>query len=342
VLTGTDKESMVQGPRSIGSRLFWSFGLIGVLALAAGLSGAAQEATPVASRVPAPAVDLSQLSGTIIADGSSTVWPITAEAGERFTRMASNVIVDVVFSGTGGGFRRFCAGETDIQDASRPITDDERAACAAANVEYVVFPLGFDGITITVNPQNTWAQCLTVEQLKSLWSPQPTAHRWRDLDPAWPDVEIELYGPGPDSGTFDYFTEVIVGEPGLSRTDYTPSENDLDLVEGVASQRNALGYFGFAYYEADANRLRPLAVDSGAGCVLPTPVTIAEGSYAPLSRPLFIYVKRESLARPEVAEFVRFYLSQTADIVRVVGYVPLPASEYAENLEHFAARLANS
>lgn len=309
----------------------WLIGVVIPLILTTtGLEGQAQEATP--------GVDLSQLTGTIIVDGSSTVWPITAEAAERFAAKAP-VIVEVEISGTGGGFRRFCAGESDLQDASRPITAEEQAACKAAGVEYAVFPLGFDGITITVNPANTWVDCLSVEQLRALWEPENPEQSWKQLDPRWPDAKIELYGPGPDSGTFDYFTEAIMGETGLSRTDYVPSENDLDLVEGVASQTNALGYFGFAYYEADADRLRPVAVDAGNGCVAPTKETIADGSYAPLSRPLYLYVNRDRLERPEVQEFLRFFLSQTGDIVQAVGYVPLPAEAYAENVNQLESAL---
>jgi phosphate transport system substrate-binding protein len=303
----------------------------GVLAclfvLASVAAGAAQDATPAAAE---PAVDLGQLSGRIIADGSSTVEPFTAEAGFRFDEQ-SNVTIEVEISGTGGGFRRFCAGESDLQNASRPINADEQAACEANGVAYERFPVAIDGVTVTVNPQNTWAQCLTVDQLRALWAPESAVRSWRDLDPSWPDAEIELYGPGPDSGTFDYFTEAIVGEAGDSRTDYIPSENDLDLVEGVASQPNALGYFGFTYYEADADRLRPLAIDGGSGCVAPTMETIADGTYAPLSRELYLYVNRGSLARPEVREFLRFLVDNSADVAATVGYVPLPTSAYAEN-----------
>ena len=288
-----------------------------------------QETTPVAQ---APAVDLASLAGTIIADGSSTVWPITAEAAERFAAM-NDVIIEVEISGTGGGFRRFCDGDSDLQNASRPIDDEETAACEAAGVAYEVFPLGFDGLTVAVHPTNTWANCLSTEQLHAIWEPGQPESRWQAVDPAWPDQQIELYGPGPDSGTFDYFTEVINGEAGVSRTDYTPSENDLDLVEGVASQPNALGYFGYAYYAENAARLKPVAIDAGDGCVAPTPETIADGSYAPLSRPLFLYVNRTSLERPEVREFVRFMLGQTGDVVTTVGYVPAPLETYAENQE---------
>ncbi len=302
---------------------------LAVLLLTPDAPSLAQNATPIASPY-ASATDLSQLSGRIVADGSSTVWPIMVAAGEQFSELAPNVVAEIEFSGTTGGFRRFCAGDSDLQDASRPITPDEETTCATNGVKYDVFPLGFDGITITVNPQNTWVTCLTVDQLRALWQPDSTIHTWKDLDPAWPETKIELYAPGPDSGTFDYFTEVIVGEVDASRTDYVPSENDLDLVEGVASQKDALGYFGFAYYEQNAERLRPVAVDAGKGCIAPTVQTIAGGTYAPLSRPLYVYVKREALSRPEVGEFLRFTLAQAATIVSSVGYVPLPAADYAQ------------
>lgn len=312
--------------------------MIAALFVATSLGSHAQRATPFPEEA-TPGAALTEVSGRIIVDGSSTVWPIMVAAAERFGESAANVIVEVEFSGTGGGFRRFCAGASDVQDASRPITPDEAAACEAAGVQYAVFPLAYDGITVTVNPANTWVECLTVEQLHALWEPDHPETTWHQLDPAWPDMKIELYGPGPDSGTFDYFTEAIVGEVDASRTDYVPSENDLDLVEGVASQPNALGYFGFAYYEASAQRLRPVAVNSGAGCVLPSRETIADGSYAPLSRPLFIYVNQESLARPEMQAFVRFTLDHVTELVDMAGYVPLPAADYATDRAKLEAML---
>lgn len=299
----------------------------------------AQDATPAAEIPYVPESDLAQLRERIIADGSSTVYPIVAEAAERFMAIAP-VPIDVEFSGTGGGFRRFCAGESDIQNASRPIDDEERAACKAAGVQYEAFRVGFDGITVVVHPTNTWSQCLTVEQLHAIWEPGNPEFSWKQIDLAWPDAKIELYGPGPDSGTFDFFTAAIIGEEGVTRTDYQPSENDLDLVEGVASQTYALGYFGFAYFEQDAERLRAVAIDNGSGCVVPTRETIADGSYAPLSRPLFLYVNLESLAKPEVREFLRFTIGQTADIVTTVGYVPLPAADYAANRTQLDTLLA--
>jgi len=310
--------------------------LVVIVLCAVPLTTLAQDATPPAAP---SAVDLSTVTGRILADGSSTVEPFTGEAADRFSAL-TEVFVEVEISGTSGGFRRFCAGESDLQNASRPINADEQAACAANGVAYERFPVAIDGITIAVNPQNTWAACLTTDQLRALWEPDSKVFVWRDLDPAWPDVEIELYGPGPDSGTFDYFTEAIVGEAGLTRTDYQPSENDLDLVEGVASQNNALGYFGFTYYEADADRLRALPIDAGAGCVAPTTQSIADGTYAPLSRELFIYVNSADLERPEVGEFLRFLLGESADIARTVGYVPMPDPIYAENRDRLEAVLA--
>ncbi len=311
------------------------------LMLTTSLGSQAQDVTPSPNEATSESA-APQLSGRVIVDGSSTVWPIMVAAAERFGESAGNVIVEVEFSGTGGGFRRFCTGASDVQDASRPITPDEEAACQAAGVQYTVLPLAYDGITITVNPVNTWVQCLTVEQLRAIWEPEHPESTWHELNPAWPDMKIELYGPGPDSGTFDYFTEAIVGEAGASRTDYVPSENDLDLVEGVASQPNALGYFGFAYYEENAQRLRPVAVDSGSGCILPSRQTNADGSYAPLSRPLYVYVNHASLARPEVQAFVRFTLDQVTELVDMAGYVPLPAADYVTDRAELEAMLATA
>ena len=296
-----------------------------------GAPAAAQEATPVAPTAYAPAVDLVALTGQVIIDGSSTVWPVTAEAAELFLPQAPNVRIDVEFSGTGGGFREFCAGETDIQNASRPIDAEEAAACATNGVAYQAFEIGFDGVTVVVNPQNDWATCLSVEQLRRLWEPGSAVRLWRDLDPAWPNEPIDLYGPGVDSGTFDFFTEEIVGETGASRTDYTPSENDIVLVEGVEEDRFALGYFGYAYFAAEGPALKALAIDAGGGCVAPSVETIGDGTYRPLSRPLFIYVSEASLARPEVREFMRFYAAIAPRAVADVGYVPLAAEVYAAN-----------
>jgi len=276
----------------------------------------------------------------VSSDGSSTVWPITDEAALRFLDEAENVRITVGFSGTGGGFRKFCAGETDIQNASRSIEPDEMDACRENNVEYFVFEVAYDGITVVTNPENEFASCLTVEQLKLLWQPENPAKTWSDLDLAWPDETIELYGPGPDSGTFDYFTSAVIGEEGASRTDYFPSENDLDLVEGVALDRDGLGYFGFAYFEEAGDRLKSIAIDSGSGCVTPTAETIADGSYTPLSRPLFVYVRASSLARPEVTAFMRFYLANAKSIAADVGYIPSPDGIYREDQARLEAAIS--
>jgi phosphate transport system substrate-binding protein len=275
----------------------------------------------------------SELSGTIEADGSSTVFPITAAMAEEFgIETRGGVNVNVGQSGTGGGFKRFCAGETDISDASRPISDSEREQCIAAGVEFLEIPVAIDGLAVVANPANEFVQCLTVEELKTIWAPGSRVQRWSQVRPAFPDEPIALYGPGTNSGTFDYFTEVIGGETGASRADYQASEDDNVLVTGVEGDRNALGYFGYAYYVENEQRLKVVGVDAGDGCVTPTPETVKSGQYHPLSRPLFIYVKRSALQRPAVREFVRFYLENAAQLVTEVGYVPMEDAEYQASL----------
>jgi phosphate transport system substrate-binding protein len=294
----------------------------GALVVALGAGGVAAQAPAVGG------IDPMDVTGRVIVDGSSTVWPILAEAAERFTAAGGDVRFDLEVSGTSGGFRRFCAGESDIANASRPINEKEQAACAAAGVTPVQFEVGLDGITVVVNPDNAAVACLTVEQLRELWRPDSTVSAWSDLDPSWPEEPIDLFGPGPDSGTFDFFTEAIVGETDLSRIDYTPSENDFFLVEEVALRPGALGYFGFAYAEEASGRLKEVAVDNGAGCIPPSAATIADGSYAPLTRPLFIYANANA-PRPEVVSFLRFMASEGHSIVEAAGYVPLPDAAYA-------------
>lgn len=312
-------------------------GFLVALSLGSLAAAAAQEATPIAI---APYVPSADVSGQVIVDGSSTVWPITVDVAERFVAVAPNVQVEIEVSGTGGGFERFCAGESDLQNASRPIEADEIAACDAAGIAYHAFEIAFDGITIVVNPENTFIDCLTVEQLRQLWEPDSQVQRWSDLDPAWPAEPVDLYGPGAASGTFDYFTAAIIGEEGASRTDYTPSENDLVLVEAVATDPFALGYFGYAYYAETQDRLRAVAVDGGAGCVTPSVATIGDRTYQPLSRPLFIYVSDASLERPEVQEFMRFYQATAKEAVTTVGYVPVEDAVYIENQVQLERRLA--
>ena len=277
-------------------------------------------------------VSLESLSGTIEIDGSSTVFPITEAVAEEFNKVASSVRVNVGVSGSGGGFKRFTVGETDISDASRSIKESEAAIAKENGIEYFEFLVGVDGLSVMVSPDNDFVECLTVEQLHELWKPESAVKNWSDIDPGWPNKKVNLYGPGTDSGTFDYFTEEVNGESGLSRADYTASEDDNVLVQGISGDRNALGYFGYAYYAENMDKLKLVAVDSGAGCVAPSVESIADGSYSPLSRPLFIYVSKASLARPEVREFVKFYMENGAELTAEVGYVPLSAQEYQRNL----------
>ncbi|NJO39500.1 MAG: PstS family phosphate ABC transporter substrate-binding protein [Cyanobacteria bacterium CRU_2_1] len=290
----------------------------------------------VATAVSATAV-LSQGNSEIAIDGSSTVFPITEAVAEDFQIENAGINVTVGVSGTGGGFTRFCAGETDISNASRPIKTEEIEACQAAGIEYIELPIAYDALTVVVNSENTLLDSITVEELKTLWAPeaQGTITLWSQIRDGFPDETINLYGPGTDSGTFDYFTEAIVGDSGASRADYTASEDDNVLVQGVASDPFALGYFGFAYYEANSSRLKALAIDNGDGPVAPTRENVENGTYQPLSRPLFIYVNAEAAQRPEIQAFVEYYLTNT-DLVTEVGYVPLPARAYELSQQHFS------
>jgi phosphate transport system substrate-binding protein len=273
------------------------------------------------------------VSGVIEVDGSSTVFPITEAMAEEFgIASGGGVNVNVGQSGTGGGFKRFCAGETDISNASRPITDAERDLCMENAVEFVEVPVAIDGLAVVAHPTNAFVECLTVAELRTIWGPGSTIRRWSQVRAGFPDEEIKLYGPGTNSGTFDYFTEVIGGEPGASRADYTASEDDNVLVQGVEGDPTSLGYFGYAYYIENQARLKVLGVDNGEGCVKPDPETVKSGRYAPLSRPLFIYVTRSALQQPHVAEFVAFYLENAGQLVSEVGYVPLEAAEYQASL----------
>ncbi len=283
---------------------------------------------------PEPAM---QLSGDIAVDGSSTVFPITEAMAEEFGATYGDVRIAVGISGTGGGFKKFCNGETDIQDASRAIKDSEKEACAATGIEYTELLVGLDGLSVVVNPANDLAQCLTVEQLKTIWDQGSTVKNWSEVDPSFQDQPLALYGPGTDSGTFDFFTEVVNGVAKQSRADYTASEDDNVLVQGVAGDEGALGYFGMAYYLENADKLKAVSIDSGKGCVAPSFETVADGTYAPLSRPLYIYVKNASLARPEVYEFVKFYLANAPTIVPAVDYVAVDQSVYDEDMAKLEA-----
>ncbi|WP_107670005.1 PstS family phosphate ABC transporter substrate-binding protein [Cyanothece sp. BG0011] len=273
-----------------------------------------------------------ELSKSITIDGSSTVYPITKAVIESYQQTAENPVeVTVDFSGTGGGFRKFCEGKTDVSNASRPILKDEMALCNRNNVRYIELPIAFDALTIVVNPQNTWVESLTTEELKKIWQPEAekTITRWNQVRPEFPDQPLTLYGPGTDSGTYDYFTEAIIGTEDSSRTDYVRSENDEILVQGVKQDPNALGYFGLAYYEANPTDLKAIAIDSGKGAVLPSSESVKDSQYQPLARPLFIYVNLASAQNnPSLREFIDFYLAQAPTLVEKVGYIPLPIEAY--------------
>jgi phosphate transport system substrate-binding protein len=272
----------------------------------------------------------ASVSGTIRIDGSSTVGPLSEAAAEAFQRENPEVRVTVGTSGTGGGFEKFCAGETDISDASRAIEDDEIAACRRAGIAYEEFQIANDGLSVVVNPENDWAQCLTVQQLKTIWNTGSKVDNWNKVDPSFPDQELALYGPGTDSGTFDYFTESINGEEGASRSDYNATEDDNVTVQGVAGDKGGLGYFGLSYLEQNRDKLEGVEIDNGRGCVAPSSATVQDGSYAPLSRPLFIYVKADSLRKSEVEAFVEYYLENAATLAEQALFVPLTDEQQTE------------
>ena len=296
---------------------------------------------------PTPAGDVSRdavLSGTIEIDGSSTVFPVSEAVAEEFHKLNPGVNVNVGISGTGGGFKRFTVGETDISDASRPIKATEAAAATSNGIDYIELLVGTDGLSVVVNPENDFAQCLTVEELKKVWEPGSTINNWSKVRAGFPDRPLRLYGADTDSGTFDYFTEEIVGEVQASRSDYTASADDNVLVQGIGGDRNALGYFGYAYYSENQDKVKLVAIDNGDGCVTPTASTIESGEYTPLSRPLFIYVNRERLDKPEVRAFVEFYMTNASSLVREVGYIALEDDAYVEGLatvQATAAKLAD-
>jgi phosphate transport system substrate-binding protein len=265
-----------------------------------------------------------QLTGRIQVDGSSTVAPLVSLAAERFRMEEPKVRVSVGVSGTGGGFERFCRDETDLSNASRKIKDDERQLCEKNRVSFFELQVANDGISVVVNNDNTWAKCLTVEQLKAIWEPKSKVASWKDVDPSFPDEELSLFGAGTDSGTFDYFTEAIVGEEGASRSDYTPSEDDNVTVRGVAGNKGALGYFGLSYYLENKERLRAVAIDGGDGCVDPSVEAVQDGTYKPLSRPLLMYVNEDSLADKEAIDpFLTFLLDNEPRLARGAKFVPM-------------------
>ena len=280
----------------------------------------------------------SGLSGKVRLDGSSTVFPISEAVAEEFGAVEPGVRVTVGVSGTGGGFKKFIAGETHINDASRSIKESEIERALAANINFIELPVAFDGLSVVVNPGNDWVDYLSVEELNLIWAPGSSVDEWSDVRAEWPKEPIRLYGPGPDSGTFDYFTKVINGEEQASRADFTASEDDNVLVQGISGDLYGLGYFGYAYYEENQGKVKIVPIDGGEGPVAPTVKSINLGTYSPLSRPIFIYVTASSLDDPAVAEFVNFYLNSAGQLASEVGYIPLPSEVYERALQRVASR----
>jgi phosphate transport system substrate-binding protein len=282
-----------------------------------------------------------KLSGRIEADGSSTVGPLVTAAAEDFQAQNAGVQVTVGISGTGGGFERFCKGETDISDASRQIKADEEApVCQKNGIDYTELQVANDGIAVVVNKDNTWAKCLTVEQLKKIWEPKSKVDNWNKVDPSFPDQKMTLAGPGTDSGTFDFFTKVINGEEDASRTDYQATEDDNITVQAVEGDKGGLGYFGLSYFEQNQGNLNDIQVNGGSGCVSPTTESVQDGSYMPLSRPLFIYVKNTSLAKPEVKAFVKYLLDNEEALTKKALFVPMTADQAQKSQSTFEAAAA--
>jgi len=298
---------------------------------------------------PANKADLAKLKGEIIADGSSTVYPVTQAAAEEFRTYARDVRISVGIAGTGGGFQKFCNGETDIQDASRPISVTEAEACKNKGIEYIELPVAYDGLAVVVSPQNNWAACLTKAELKKVWEPaaRGAVTNWNQVRSSFPDAPLRLFGPGTDSGTFDYFTQAINGKEKDSRSDFQASEDDNVLVQGVSTDKNALGYFGYAYYAENKDKLKLVPIDdgnkdNGDGAIAPSPETVANGTYQPLSRPIFLYASTKAIVRPEVDSFITYYLDNARKLSAEVGYVALPekADELAK--ERYKARKTGS
>jgi phosphate transport system substrate-binding protein len=283
----------------------------------------------------------TQLSGTINIDGSSTVAPLSEAAAELFQEQNGGVRVTVGTSGTGGGFEKFCAGETDISDASRAIEDDEKQACESKGIKYEEVQVANDGLSVVVNNENTWANCLTTAQLKAIWDKGSKVNNWNQVDPSFPNEPLKLFGAGTDSGTFDYFTNAINGEEGRSRSDYSATEDDNVTVTGVSGTKGGLGYFGLSYLQENEGKIKGIQVDGGKGCVAPSTETVQDGSYTPLSRPLFIYPSDKALERPEVKAFLDFYVNNYQKIAEEALFVPL-TEEQAATAKQKITQLATS
>ena len=279
-------------------------------------------------------------SGRVRVDGSSTVAPLTSAAAEKFKTESPNINVTVATSGTGGGFEKFCRGETDMNDASRPIKDEEAAICKQNGIEFQELVIANDALSVVVNKENTWAKCLTTAQLKKIWEPKSTVNNWNQVDPSFPNEPLKLYGPGTDSGTFDYFTDEINGEEGASRTDFSPSEDDNQIVQGVSSSKGGMGYFGFTYYEENADKLNLVQVNSGNGCVTPSAASVQDGTYTPLGRGLFIYPSAKSLgSNTAFQSFLQYYVNNDAEIAEAAQFIPLSPTQQTTLQNEYAAVL---
>ena len=281
----------------------------------------------------------SDLTGKVKVDGSSTVFPITEAVAEEFGKVNPGVRVTVGVSGTGGGFKKFCKDETDINDASRPIKDKEVKLCEPNNIGYIEIPVAFDGLSVVVNKDNDWIDYLTVDELNAIWKAGSTKRMWSDVRSGWPRKPIKLFGPGTDSGTFDYFKEAIIGKKNNIRADFDKSEDDNFLVNGVAGNKYAMAFFGYAYYKENSSKIRVVPIDGGSGPISPTEVTINDGTYAPLSRPIFIYVNSNSAEKTQVTAFIDYYIEHAKNLVGEVGYIPLPDSDYDKASERFKNRM---
>ncbi len=317
-----------------------SYTLVGLASLAAlTLSACGGQPATTASSSSTGSASASA-AGSVAIDGSSTVAPLTEAAAAAYAKVDPNTRVTVATSGTGGGFKKFCAGETDISDASRAIKDEEKAACEAAGIKFTEIVIANDGLAVVVNKENTWAQCLTVDHLKKMWEPaaEGKVSNWNQVDATFPDQALTLFGAGTDSGTFDYFTDAINGEEGASRTDYSPSEDDNITVQGVSGDKGALGYFGLSYAEENASLLTTVKIDGGKGCVTPTVDTVQKGEYTPLSRPLFIYVANKAYSeKPAVKGFVDYYVKESDAIAKAAKFVPMTSAQQKTATDELAS-----
>jgi phosphate transport system substrate-binding protein len=331
-MAGTIDAVTRHGGRSMRIRSIWRVGaVVSGVALLVAAGATAGTSKPTSQRV----------SGTITADGSSTVGPYTSAAAEGFQRSNRGARVTVGISGTGGGFERFCKGETDLSNASRPIKYSEALKCQQAGVRYIQFLVANDGLSVVVNKQNTWANCLTVDELKKIWDRGSNVSNWNQVRPSFPNVSLKLYGAGTDSGTFDFFTEVINGSAKRSRADYSATEDDNVTVRGVQGDRGAMGYFGYSYYIENKSKLKVLQVNGGNGCVSPNLKTVQNRSYKPLARPLFIYVKRTSFNRPVVAAFMKYTIQNEARIAKAADFIPLTKQQLSKAKRQYNTAIAN-